>query len=381
MWRRERACTLVAELWGFALRGAALSAVLASLPGCGDPKHAPFLEDREAHTSTPAKDAGPHTPPRKDAGETGSNEPAAPNESPNDGPDPVAGANIFESNQVYIFGTLVEGTTGWEAIAAVDKPDDYVVGFLHGTLGGRAQVRDGMLLYTMLYVPGIYTFVPEGKKQSSPADEIDYPATPEANDPITDTPPCEQGTDGDRPFRTSPEGRLIYQCRDNIWYEGGKEFFVPLETETLLSVGFDGLVLVRPMAIVTAGGRNPISELDGIGGFRTARALKDGFQVVMDSAPESGEPALWQITASGKATRVGVYPAVLDFSENESELLADDVLVQAGLDPDGNDTIVRRPIKGEAETLYSEATNPLVKMFHSPDLRLIPHDSSIFVVR
>jgi hypothetical protein len=351
------------------------------LAGCGGGEHAPFLEDNESRAAS-SKEGGVKAAARDGGGVRGpvdakTEEPPSTGEPAQDGP--VSGAMAFDSGEVYVFGTLVEGTTGREVIARVDKPDEYVLGFVHGTLGSRAQLRHGQLLYTIAYVPGIRTFVPDATS-SLPAEQVQYPPEPEANDPITGTPPCEAGVDGDRPFRTSPDGRLIYLCRDGVWYENGSEFFAPDPTEEILALGFDGLLLLTSSVVVNALGGARHSMQVAISGFRTARAVKAGFRVVMHSEAESEELALWQIDVDGQATRVDVFPPVLGFSPRQSEL-SGDVLYQQGVDAEGNDMVVRRTFDAEAETVYTEADEPLVKMFYATDPRLIPHDSSIFVVR
>lgn len=349
------------------LGGVLLASLISVLSiACGG-KRAPFID-----TNPPDPGAGgaapDDMPPVSDGGE-----PAAGGAGAGSGPveDELG---VFDPNEVYLYGTLIEGTSGKEAVAHWSKPDLYTIGFPRGVDVFSLQLWKGRLLYSISGVPGIRSFKAE-RKTSIEETALTYPEMPEANDPIVSTPPClaEDGP-GPTQFLTSPDDRLIYRCPDLAWYEDGELVYDDPNMDKPNAVfGYDGLVLfsrnVGMTVLNLADGQS--QSVAASPAVVALRAHPDGFHAALISRdpldPKYNAPELWLIPPNGQAMKIGAYelhPEGLFESALTAKLASNDELFSRTYQ--GNtDVVVRRTLDGMSEQVYSEADDPRVKMHMS----------------
>lgn len=89
-----------------------------------------------------------------------------------------------------------------------------------------------------------------------------------------------------------------------------------------------------------------------------------------DAPPEDGRQELWEVDGAGNATRLGAFPLIpaglLYVFATSSKLDACGGLVQIGRAAElAIDVIVRREIGGTSEVVYTETTDPRVKLHGS----------------
>jgi hypothetical protein len=90
----------------------------------------------------------------------------------------------------------------------------------------------------------------------------------------------------------------------------------------------------------------------------------DGFLVAIGVT--FSQPQLWRVPASGAAQLIGIYPALpANISQSqEGKLDRTGRLFEIARDTSVTfrDVIVRRTIGGTSDVVYTEATNPMVKL-------------------
>ncbi len=275
-------------------------------------------------------------------------------------------AGLLDPGEVYIYGTLAEGSAGYDAVAHWSSPNTYLVGFDEHTDGQSLHMFNGLLAYTIVFAQGIRTFTPEFASTLKPID-LKYPKDPARNDPILETPPCLAQDTGPIDFLTSPDGRLIYLCPDKAWYEAGTKVYEG--EDNLLAMGYDGLMLVggfNPGVLNLKDGQR--RSLDGITDFSNrvaSRASHDGFHIVFQSKTGNDTPELWLIGADATTKRLDTYPLPPESIrvDGSGQLSANDELFQFGSGPKAFEgVIVRRKLDGTSSVVYDVATDPHVKL-------------------
>jgi len=112
----------------------------------------------------------------------------------------------FDSGDVYIFGTLLEGACGHGAVAHWGDPNTPLVGFDCYVDEGSAIVKpgEGRLVYRNVFEDHIREFHCDGCPDWTPEDP--YPESVLSNDTILPSPPCDPGMGGGLLFMMSPGG-------------------------------------------------------------------------------------------------------------------------------------------------------------------------------
>jgi hypothetical protein len=327
--------------------------------GCGT-DHAPFID-----LDAPEVDGGGAPSGVAEAGNGGA---AEGNVKPDPGEPSFSDLSELDPDEVYLFGTLVEGQLGVDALAHWREPNVYTVGF-DGSVSARfIKLWQGQLVYTLFNGQGIRISIPELQSSLKPID-LKYPAEPLKDDPIVSTPPCPAEGHGPQVFATSPDGRLIYRCPDLDWYEDGTKVWVSGDDgpEPILSFGYDGVLLLAGPSLMSLEDGEP-HPIQGLGSSKvlTARASMGGFHVVLTPEMGGDTAELWSVTPEGGAERIASYePSPAGATDFGRAVLAgnDDLFQLARSEP--YDIVVRRSRDGESEVVYTEADDPRVKMHGS----------------
>lgn len=282
--------------------------------------------------------------------------------------------DVFDAQQVYLFGTVLEGSCSSDAIAHWMDPNHAGVGFGCYTNEDRAIV-----------VPGtgrlIFTDSTDDTLREFRCDDCEdfnelpgprrYPRNVFANDVMVPTPGCTSRGVGLSEFRVWPDGSVIHRCREAgaSWYD--ETGATVASAEVIVALGNNGRVLVRD------GSSGPLSVLDvatssvtavdraGVGPVLTSRArAPSGFWVVFTASRD--RPELWSIEEDGTTNLVTTYapqPPELRFAGHARLDGARHLFHFARTDASPfHDVIVRRSPSGQSTVVYTEATSPAVKI-------------------
>ncbi|KYF60541.1 hypothetical protein BE11_11725 [Sorangium cellulosum] len=280
--------------------------------------------------------------------------------------------DVLDPHQVYLAGTLSEGSCGRDAVAHWSSPGSAVVGFDCHVDERSARIRpsDGRLLYTNVFEDLLREF----RCDDCSFRGNDYPEAPLDNDPVLLTPPCADGLAPLTGFLVSPAGAVLYRCRSDeaTWYdESGRVAYADPE-DPLLHLGHGDLALAaRSVVHLATSASLPITGLPGDRLLHTVRArAPDSFLLVLESerpTDDGSSQELWQVDGDGAATRLGAFPPLpagaVQVSAYTSKLDGCGALLQFGGGTGVlEDVIVRRHIGGASEVVYTEAADPLVKI-------------------
>lgn len=264
----------------------------------------------------------------------------------------VLTGDIFDPKEVYILGTLKPGTCGRNALSHWSTPDHVVLGL--GCAAGRdtAAIRptDGRILYAdqgdgvRRFHCDICPWVPD----SDPREPYI------ANDPIINS--CPGQADYDLVL-IAPDIGHLYHCA-GTWSDALGEPRYAEEFGELLHLGHDGWALTETGVVNLENGSFagfidlPASDLiavraDPAGGF---------FVATRD------EPELFHVGLDGHVVSMGHFPPLPPESTAYSDAALDACLAlyQIGRAPE--DVIFRRAIGDETRIVYTEATDPIVKL-------------------
>lgn len=262
-------------------------------------------------------------------------------------------SGVFDPAEVYIFGTIAEGSCGRDAVAHVSNPEVAAAGFDCYVNERGSQIRpDGRLLYTNTFEDLLREFHCDdcpGWGRGKP-----YPSGVLANDPKLATKPCDTVS----AFLVGVTGDRLHACK-GAWYdEAGR--VLPLTQP--LSYGYHDKVLTATAVVdIKTGQTAPIMGLPS--GILTTRvAGPTGFWVAVATSPE---PELWEVSEDGSVKRLTPYAAPpagyragagarLDgrgnlYQEGDGPMTFEDIVLYRGLD-------------GTSKVVYTEASNPFVKL-------------------
>jgi hypothetical protein len=279
---------------------------------------------------------------------------------------------VFDPAEVYLFGTLREGSAGYDAVVHYRAPDMPAVGFHGLAFGSAALGTDAELEYLLGRDATLRRFRCDRCPDFAPG--ADYPRDSAANDPTIAT-ACDASIPDRRPdaFLGGPDGDRIVRC-GGTWYDSTGEALAPDLAPIRFGRG-------RRLLESPAEGGYTIFDLEThertpVRGLHTCprlavRSDAVGFVLVME-CPVGAER--WSIAADGSTALLGTYPPlpVGYDSPSVSALAADGRLVQIVQGPrEGfiDDAIVERTIGGPSEVAFSEECDP------SPPVR--PHASSL----
>ncbi|MBI4817113.1 MAG: hypothetical protein HY791_12700 [Deltaproteobacteria bacterium] len=238
--------------------------------------------------------------PRADAGVTDSGVSDA-------GTDPTSGA--FGRDEMFLVGTLQEGTGGVDLICNVLTPNTVFAGFESSLLSAKLRQTDGALLYVsepMLNERTVRQFVRDPLLRDMNLDWV-YPQNPEANDGIIATDQCQNSISQ---FFVHPStGEVIYSCASatSTYYDSGGVFPTCADAfESVTEIG-ENSVLCRDNVLDSAGVEHLITPNPGW--FVARPKPGGGFWGVLKNS-SSGSFERWTITASGAASLDGSYAAI-----------------------------------------------------------------------
>ncbi len=275
----------------------------------------------------------------------------------------------FDPNEVYLFGTLSEGSCSRDAVANIKAPDAYAAGFWCYHPAYTERIRGGKLLYLnggAGALSQLLEFVPDLVSSADPS-TISYPDDPASNDVVIPTPPCDPGGDGILNVRVGPTGRIVHQCGtpgSKWWYaEDGSKVY----QGDLLALGNDDLIAVQVDSSLRGG---VVKLSDGVvhpwPAGRIPQAIRshpNGFHVVLLVQSTGLPQELWEMDANGTATKLGDYPKLPDggLPNASAALTPDDTLFQMTL-LNTFDAVARLTITGASEIIYTEKSDPHVKV-------------------
>ena len=270
-----------------------------------------------------------------------------------------------------MWGTLIEGVGGVDAIASLDHPERPLVGMPLSTRlqafidpSGSVVYFDGVVFRKFVPVPFSY------------ATPWQYPANPTANSPVIGTCPTSIFCDGGFQMqqdtgaliaRTSAgwvdlQGRMLVTTSGSVLAWNSAGYFLVYNLDGLDAYGISVRDPQGRDFPVTAFGPHAFASL-----FPHARAHGSDFWIVFQTS--TTERSLWTIAANGTATKTGDYaPYDKPISQRFDAALAADgsfwnVLTRQN--PVGSphyvdDYIVRLPlVPGTPTVVYDEGTFPV----------------------
>lgn len=383
--RHERSLLLCSLLLASACKDAGTDSTGTGVPSTGDPSTGdPGTSETPATTATsvqptsgaPTSSGGPATTdadgtsgtttdPGETTTETSTGTTGGPACDPAVPPPTCDGdlltADLLKQHEVYIAGTLSEGACYRSVVSHWSTPNDAVGGFDCYFDGDHARIRptDGRLLYSMVFEGLLREF----HCDSCPIQIMDYPDTPLNNDVVLSTPACDPRDTTQMEFLLTPDGGHLYRCTqfENIWYDDEGDVAYESADDPLLHIGRCGIGLTEQAIVdLESGAKTPIDGLP-LGAPMTIRtAPEGGFWVV--KTPE--QPELWHVRPDGVAVSLGVFPQLPpDFQAANGVLDGCGALYQISTGPEVFvDLIVQRTLGGATEVVYSEESDPLVKL-------------------
>lgn len=281
--------------------------------------------------------------------------------------------DILDPNEVYILGTVSEGLCGRDILTHWSQPNSGAVGFDCYTRESDAIIAPGRnrLLYWNTFEDLLREFVCDGRCTLEPSDRVPYPPNVLANDPVRPTPPCDPNNARLLDFHVWPDGQVIHHCA-NTWYDAtGAAIQVLPRSVIALSHGGQALIPQGggyAVATVATSSVAPVVGLPDQHAFIAARSRSpSGFWYALESG---GVTSLWSIDATGASELVFGYaaPPAGYTAYNRGRLDGHQNLFQLGRGPETfEDVIVRRERDGPTTVVYTEASNPLVKL-HISDI-------------
>lgn len=260
----------------------------------------------------------------------------------------------FDPSKVYLHGDV-----GGGAFALVTEPNYYMVA---GKDVAGKLYKNQLVYWT--FEAGLHVVEPDYVGML-PVRDLTVPLNPTANDAVFETPACP---DDVYDFLTSPDDRLLYECPDLAWYEGGTKLYNKNVDVEFLHLGSDGLVLVEKLGDLAT-----ISLSDGIVHASDSpaverqyyRARGNGFRFVPPPPLGDERPELWNIDAEGKTELVGQYPLPPDgvYIQFATVLAPDDTLYQIASDSANTLCVLQRTTVangGESKIVYTEKAKPIV---------------------
>lgn len=269
---------------------------------------------------------------------------------------------VFDPEQVYIFGTLSEGACFRDAVAPLLDPNKAVVGFTCEAYAGSATIRatDGNLLYLSTN-RSVYVFRCDGCTQFTATSR--YPEMPEANDIVLSKPACpNQVRSG---FLVARDGAVMQLCNNDWFNESGAK----VASGDILAFGGEGTALTAQGVLRLADGQLTAFNPPLPRAATAHRTRADGYWLALPGVDAKAAPELWHAAFDGTTKLVGTYPALpanqqlngsskLDGKGRLVQLTTDTIVIF-------RDTIVRRSIDGESAIVYDEGTQPLVQLHGS----------------
>lgn len=327
-----------------------------------------------------------------------------------------AGTSTFSRERVYLWGTLITGTSDVDAIAPVDDPSAVSLGGpAYGPFGQHMlaiRPLDGALFYIgseELLDRTLRRFVAEGLRFDRERDLYVYPSDPIDNDPVQSTPACPGSV---AEVRTTPDSETVYyECLGpdtgltRMYPVGSSEPFQPAyfadgTYRRVLALGYGGRALVYEGGVTTPGGRllqadGSVTPITGevpptynhslMGVATLVRALPDAFLVASREGRSDAPFELYRIAYDGVSSRLGthgVLPAgTIDDNNSLIRMDLDGALYVLARSPTltPRRAIQRVPLQpGTPEIVYDEGTFPQQRWTTPVRLFAYTHTNTVF---
>lgn len=276
------------------------------------------------------------------------------------------------ANDVFLWGTLMEGACYLDAISNVMTPERVQVGFdcdtngfqFHGVLAPDGRVR---YVDWGLKPRRIRTFIPDAFTHDK--DGGHYPSNGNDNDPILPAPGCDASADIASFILQAGTGEVAYSCGA---YGPGTKYYnlagavVQPGPYRLLSWNASDVMLVRD-DFDSISVMSPSRSVLGIQGLELTgdilmdvRAHATGFLVAVRVPDQAGQ--LWHISNEGTATLLTNYGGLPPgaYTNPWGVLDSTGALFQTGGSVGySGDVILRRPADGSTATVvYAESNAP-----------------------
>lgn len=277
---------------------------------------------------------------------------------PNDG----GGPELLDPAELYLAGTLQEGACDRDALVHWSTPNLASAGFDCSFYRQSTQIRptDGRLLYLNSFEDKLREYHCDACTYSGT-----YPGSVLANDPII--PAVCPGTDGVIRFRVAVDGAVLHACSQSqlFWRDAAGTVVYDETGDPLQGLGNAGWMLTQKKVINTQ--TMVINPITGYPAVASVMAVRwnppDAFWVAID---EGFSQRLWKVSTSGAAQPQGVYSSVPSaFTTMQTPRLNSTGALFAIYHDSTfslRDVILRRTPNGATDVVYTEATNPLVKI-------------------
>lgn len=281
---------------------------------------------------------------------------------------------IFDPGAVYLFGTVIEGSCGNDAIASPLSPDVGSIGFEcnANVAVDNAKIRptDGRVLYLVGTENVLREFHCDGACGAGPKGYKGLDTL--FNDPVLTAPGCPD--DKVDKFDFSSDGARYHVCKsERAWRnEAGEVVFENGDGNTVLGFHSSGVVLSSSFSDLYLHDLNDVAQAPvhvpppQNRAFLAARPTSSGFWIVYGSSKLTDPLELWQLAFDGTLMQVDGYGVPPEgITVNLAGILdAEGQLWQEAKGVDGIDDVILRRTPGAeaAEVVYDEANDPLVKM-------------------
>jgi hypothetical protein len=277
-------------------------------------------------------------------------------------PEACSTLSALDPSEVYLIGTVAEGSCGQDVLAHWSNPNVAVSGFGCYNHPPAAIIRpsDGALLISDTFA-GTSVFEPDAcvTREGWFGDN----SAPLANDGKLAS-PCPQPSPllGNLVL-LAPSGIGAFWCGAS-WFSSSGEVLHSGERSPL---AYDGERFLTTAGVIDIASRvtYPLVDLPEAN-VLTTRVVGDGFWVVLDGTTLHGA-ALWHVARDGHAELVGEYPAPPARSSPayRARLSGDGALFQLATDVTAEqhtDLIIVRSLSGASDVVYDEADEPLVRI-------------------
>jgi hypothetical protein len=287
----------------------------------------------------------------------------APQPAPHVAPEACNTLRQLDPDEVYLIGTLTEGSCGQDALTHWSNPNLALTGFGCYNRADAAVIRpsDGALLISDT-IAGVTVFHEDAcvtRKEGWFGDG----SNPLANDGQLATPCALSTSFVGSSLELAPSGKAAYWC-GAAWFSSSGGLLYSGSADVL---AYDGARLLTRDGVFDIATQTQQRLVDlPEAPVLTARVVSDGFWLVLQGEPSDGA-TLWHVAHDGRAEQVADYPspparANLGYS---ARVAGDGTLFQLATNlEDGalRDLIVRRSLFGGSEIVYDEADAPLVRI-------------------
>lgn len=233
-------------------------------------------------------------------------------------PDGLA-LGTWDPDCVYLLGTLIEGSSGWDVFTHPGTASDVYFGFGDYPSDPVIRPSDGKLIVADF--DEVYEFEPDvvwpiGEQRP------DRPADALANDTPIDAPRCDTVGAGTWRAMSFPDGTLAYGCYNDggtLYLEGTTDS-LEANGEEAVALGAGRRILVDPMdadaVIIQNGTSTTVTGLRDYERFIAARWIDGRFVAAVAHAYTPWDIEMWAIAGDGSASSLGAVQLAPDEVES-----------------------------------------------------------------